>query len=770
MQLPEYHIKAETHTPTWHIHLRGQVQGVGFRPYVFRVAEAFELNGWVNNAPDGVHVVFNANAEKANQFYEHILRNAPVLSRVVAHEMTEIAPQIFEDFQIILSEEQTQADLLMTPDFALCGDCRRELYEPTDRRWRYPFITCTNCGPRFSIVQKLPYDRERTTMRDFAMCPICQAEYGDVRNRRYYSQTNSCPTCGIQLQLYDADCNILPNSLQKTIELLQNGQIGAIKGIGGYLLMCDATNSESIQRLRTRKHRPTKPLALLYPNVDMLKGDAELRDSERKLLQSPAASIVLLHLKDTVFSGIQTELIAPGLQRIGAMLPYTPLFDLIISAIGKPLVATSGNISGSPIIYEDDKAVNELSRIADFILSNNRDIILPQDDSVLCVSSQHEQPIVIRRSRGLAPSLLNTAITQRFSAQSPSVLAMGANLKSTFALSHRCNVYVSQFLGDLDSFESQQSFEHTLQHFLQLFDNQPNKVVVDKHPGYFSTQLGERLAAEWGAPVRKVQHHQAHALAVLGENNLLNSQESILNIVWDGTGYGDDGQVWGGEFFYYRDHEFSRVYHFDYFPFILGDKMPREPRISLLCLTHGWDDATDFLASKFTKAEWNLYQKMLAKQDSLRTSSVGRIFDGLASLLGLADKTSYEGEAAMQLEALAKSWFRKNNWRSPGCHIIEMNPYDVIPMRPFIQDILSDLRKGVAKDHIAAKFHVSLVEIIKNAAQQSGCRKLAFSGGVFQNELLVDLIINNLKSEFELFFHQQLSPNDECVSFGQLLS
>lgn len=756
--------------PTFHIHIRGQVQGVGFRPYVFRLAEQFKLKGWVNNAPDGVHVVFNANAEKAMQFYAHLLREAPVLSRVVAHKMREIAPQDFSSFQIISSDEQTEANLLLTPDFALCEDCRRELYEPSDRRWQYPFITCTNCGPRFSIVQKLPYDRERTTMKDFMMCPDCRAEYEEVRDRRYFSQTNSCPACGISLQLYDVNGNVLANPLKTAVQLLQKGKIIAVKSIGGYLLMCDATSAEAIQRLRERKHRPAKPLALLYPDVKTLEYDVELRESEIELLQSPAAPIVLLHLKDHISSGIQTELIAPGLRQIGAMLPYTPLFELIMSAAGKPLVATSGNISGSPVIFQDDKAMEELSKIADFILANNREIVLPQDDSVVRISSRGQQPIVIRRSRGLAPSLLNETIAQRFSDQTPAVLAMGADLKSTFAMSHRSNVYVSQFLGDLDSFESQQSFEQTLQYFLQLLDNQPKSVIIDKHPAYFSTQLGERLAAEWAAPVSKVQHHKAHALAVLGENNLLDSEEPVLNVIWDGTGYGDDGQVWGGEFFLYQHHEFSRAYYFDYFPFILGDKMPREPRISALCLTHGLLGQADFSASKFTKTEWNLYHKMLGQHDGLQTSSVGRLFDGVASLLGLADKVSYEGEAAMQLEALAKSWFRQNGLKIKEDHIMESEFHDVIPVKKLIQQLLQDLQKNKPKDYISAKFHMYLIGFVENVAQRTGCRKLAFSGGVFQNELLVDLLIHYLQGRYDLYFHRQLSPNDESVSFGQLIS
>ncbi|MDX1939490.1 MAG: carbamoyltransferase HypF [Saprospiraceae bacterium] len=756
---------------TYHIHITGQVQGVGFRPYVFRLAVQFGLKGWVNNAPNGVHIRFNANTAQAKHFYNTLIQEAPALAHILTHQMHEASPQFFDSFEIIQSEEKVVADLLLTPDFALCEDCRRELYEPTNRRFHYPFITCTNCGPRFSIIQKLPYDRERTTMLDFTMCNNCEAEYHNVWDRRYFSQTNSCPTCGIQLQLMDAQGNILENPLQTAIQFLQNGQIGAVKGIGGYLLLCDATNAEVIQRLRERKHRPTKPLALLYANVAMLEGDVEMRDTERKLLQSPAAPIILLNIKESPFNtGIQTDLIAPGLRQIGAMLPYTPLFDLISNAIGKPLVATSGNVSGSPVIYEDEKALQELLHIADFILSNNRDIILPQDDSVMRISTHFQQPIVMRRSRGLAPSLLNDTIIKRFADKTQSTLAMGAHLKSTFSLLHRGNVYVSQFLGDLDRFESQQSYEHTLHHFLQLFDNQPRKIITDKHPAYFSTQLGEQLAAEWNIPLIKVQHHQAHALAVLGENHLLDCKEPVLNIIWDGTGYGDDGQVWGGEFFYYKNHEFSRAYHFDYFPFILGDKMPREPRISVLCLAYNLPDSVDFIRSKFSETEWNLYQKLLQKPDHLKTSSVGRLFDGVASLLGLGDKMSYEGEAAMQLEALAKSWFHYNGLKCNESYITETFSSSTVPTNTLVQKLLSDLQEGRSKDYIAAKFLMSLVSIIKQVAYYTNCRKLAFSGGVFQNELLVDLILYHLKDEFELFFHQQLSPNDECISFGQLIN
>ncbi|MFN7116294.1 MAG: carbamoyltransferase HypF [Saprospiraceae bacterium] len=754
---------------TFHIHITGQVQGVGFRPYVFRLAQQAGLKGWVNNAPDGVHIEFNAEAEQAQQFYNIIIEQAPALARILTHTMQEVAPQIFNDFQIVESQAETEANLLLTPDFALCNDCRRELHDVINRRYGYPFITCTNCGPRFSIVQQLPYDRERTTMQSFIMCSACATEYHDVRDRRYFSQTNSCPSCGIQLQLFDNEGNILENPLQTAITLLQNGKIGAVKGIGGYLLLCDATNAAAIQLLRKRKHRPTKPLALLYPNITMLQEDVILSDAEKDLLQSPAAPIVLLSLKDKIASQIQTEWIAPGLSQIGVMLPYAPLFELIINVIGKPLVATSGNISGSPVIYEDAKALQELAPIADFILVNNRDIVIPQDDSVLRYTTHYQQLIVLRRSRGLAPSLINETIAKHFNHTMPPVLAMGANLKSTFSLLYNKNVYVSQFLGDLDGFESQESYEHTLQHFLQLFDSQPKKIIADQHPAYFSTQLGERLAQEWQIPIVKIQHHKAHALAVLGENYLLDCKEPVLNIIWDGTGYGEDGQVWGGEFFYYHNNTLSRVAHLAYFPFILGDKMPREPRISALCLTYDIPDAIHYTKAKFSETEWKLYNKLLQQPERLNTSSIGRLFDGVASLLGLADQVSYEGEAAMYLEVLAKTGFQQHSLHLEDNYVISDEPDFIISTKILLEYIITDLKQGVPKHYIAAKFHVSLVNIIKKIALLTQCNKLTFSGGVFQNALLVDLIIHYLQDEFSLYFHQKLSPNDENISFGQLI-
>ena len=759
---------------TFHIHIRGQVQGVGFRPYVFRLAEQFLLRGTVCNASDGVHIELRADEAIAYAFYNKLLENAPILSKITHSTIKIIEDKNFLEgnFKVIHSNESQKANLLITPDLSLCDDCRRELKDPQNHRFQYPFITCTNCGPRYSIIKKLPYDRDKTTMDAFKMCQTCDGEYNDVHDRRYYSQTNSCSIDGVTQS----------HSINEIIEAINNGKIIAIKGIGGYLLMCDATNAEAIKTLRLRKHRPTKPFAVMYPSLEKLEKDVILRGYEKEALQSSVAPIVLLNFKNEILSEIKTDLIAPKLSQLGVMLPYTPLFELITEGVGKPIIATSGNISGSPVIFQDDKAEEYLSEIADLVVSNNRDIVVPQDDSVVKFTEYYGKQIIIRRSRGFAPTFLfknnQSPITNN-----SSVLALGAMLKSTFSWHHQGNIYVSQYLGDLESFDTQESFEHTLNHFLTIFDDKPQHIITDIHPDYFSTQLGERLSKEWqiplptnsGCTISKVQHHKAHFAAVMAENNLFEEKEPILGVIWDGTGLGDDGNIWGGEFFLYsnpsgkyENRDYLRCYYFDYFPLILGDKMPREPRISALSLAYDVMGAENFLSKKFTDTEGVLYRKMLRQEGVLKTSSVGRLFDGVASLLGLADKVSYEGEAAMLLEESAKQYFKKSGLDFSESYIFEEPSYYRISTKTLIQNIVFDLKKGNDKDLIAAKFHVSLVKIIKKVAQNTGCKKIAFSGGVFQNSLLVDLIIHHLDTEFELFFHQQLSPNDENISFGQL--
>ena len=742
---------------TYHIHVEGQVQGVGFRPFVYKLARGMGLLGWVNNTVDGVHVVFNAEAAAALAFYQALVERAPHLARITAHHMWETEARSFDDFRIVHSDGAGTPNLLLSPDFALCPACREELSDPDDRRYGYSFITCTLCGPRYSIVEGLPYDRERTTMKRYPMCSACRREYEEPQDRRYYSQTNSCGECGVRLEGPEGTATV-----EQAVEALRSGAIVAVKGIGGYLLFGDATDAALVERMRRRKGRPSKPFALMYPDLEILRGDVFLRPEEEEALLGPQAPIVLLLLRAAPSSGIAAPHIAPGLQQVGAMLPYAPLFEQLLRALGRPLVATSANVSRAPVIFEEQRAKRELPLLADLILSNDRPIATPQDDSVLRFTTHTRQPIVIRRARGMAPTFLQPDLDL----PAYSALAMGASMKSTFTLLHARQTYISQYLGDLDNFDTQQNYRHTLNHLLDLLRVEPEVVLVDGHPDYFSSRLGEQLAEGWGVPLGKVQHHRAHFAAVLAEHDLLRVEEPVLGFVWDGTGLGDDGQIWGGECFLYEKRRFRRVGHQAYFDFILGDKMPREPRISALAIT---GTAAGWLRPKFSAEEWRVYRRLLEGGAPLRSSSVGRLFDAVASLLNVMDRASYEGEAAMRLEQLALRYFRSHGLDSARpfavASLMEGAHWDG---RRLLGQAAAALQSGAPPDQIAARFHRTLAEIVRRTIRTLEVKRACFSGGVFQNEVLVDLIRRLSGKEAILYFHRQLSPNDENVSLGQV--
>ncbi len=750
----------------YHVHITGRVQGVGFRPYIYRLALQHKVTGWVSNTLDGVHLEV-CGIKDINKFSQLILDKCPPQARIEELKSAEIVAGGFDRFTIRESQEMGQANMQLTPDFAICEDCLRELRQPDNRRFRYPFITCTNCGPRFSITRRLPYDRELTTMSPFQQCELCSAEFNDPDNRRFFSQTNSCEGCSIQLKLFDKRKKPISSDHQDIIEqivkALLSGKIVAIKGIGGYLLCADATSEMSIQTLRKRKRRPRKPFALMYPDLEMAKQDVILTDKIIEQWKSPECPIVLCRLKKDFSSGIQHDLIAPGLLRMGIMLPYAPLFVLLMDKINNPIIATSGNVSGSPIIFKDEDALDILSEIADFIVVNNREIVVPQDDSVVQFTENSEQKIILRRSRGLAPSLeLNTKDNPDHK-----ILAMGAMLKSTFGLIHQKRYYISQFLGDTGTLESQVSYEATLDHMLRLLDFSPSTVIIDKHPEYPSSIYGRDIADKWNIPLIKVQHHEAHSYAVLAENELLNT-ENVLSVIWDGTGYGLDRQVWGGEFFEYCDHKHHRVGQWEYFPHILGDKMSLEPRLSAFCLTKDIMEAEPLLVGKFDPIAYNNYRILLNK-GYLNTSSVGRIFDGVASILGITDHNTYEGEAAMYLEAVATEYL-DGNTQFNSYYNVSILENGILKTQDLIKGIVIDMLKGFDKGYIAAKFHFSLVKVILSFLEKFNYHKVVFSGGVFQNNLLVDLVHTTLSDKYSVYFHKYLSPNDECIPFGQLIA
>lgn len=766
----------------WHLHIKGQVQGVGFRPHVYQLAKELHVNGWVSNDVNGVHVAFCAEQELADAFANAVIDKHPAQAVITSSSLTEIESQSFIDFTIVHREDGDNVELLLTPDFAMCADCKLEIETASDRRYQYAFTTCTNCGPRYSIIKSLPYDRERTEMDVFEMCTTCSAEYNDPTDRRYFSQTNSCGECGVKL---DFNFNMsaersrstdtistnpdtstplgdhLSRRVQHCLNAWHSGQIVAIKGIGGYLLTCAATDEAAVNRLRERKHRPTKPLAVMYPSIESLT-EFEVSEIEKGALESTVAPIVLLQKKK---SCTLPDAIAPGLSQVGVMLPYTPLYHILLKNYGLPIIATSANISSSPIIYKDQVAQEQLEGLADYILGNDREITIPQDDSVVKYSSQSKTKIIIRRSRGLAPSLL----IKDLQLDVKNVLATGAMLKSTFAIQSRSNLYTSQYIGDLQSYDTQLSYRHTLDHLTGVLRHRRTVVLSDLHPEYPSTHMATEIASQQSVRLEQVQHHQAHFAAILGEHNLMDRKEPVLGIIWDGTGLGDDGQIWGGEFFRYQEGGFTRAYYFDYFPSILGDKMAQEPRISALSACKDIPYADDILESKFSSAQLTLYKKLLAQESNLLTSSVGRIFDAVASLLGLADTQSYEGEAAMLLEKAAQDYLNDCNWDFSDSYFQDGAHRHRVPTKTLFDGIVRDILKGKETGYIAAKFHYSMMHIVKIVAGHMDITKLAFSGGVFQNGVLVDLIQQHLSETHQLYFHQQLSPNDENISFGQII-
>lgn len=748
--------------PAFHIHITGMVQGVGFRPFVHKLAVEMAIDGWVSNGSDGVHIICSAEEEKITGFYNRIIEHPPVLAMITAHSMEPLDTIVSKGFFIQMSASGKQVQMLITPDIAVCDECKRELRDPGNRRWNYPFTTCVNCGPRYSITHALPYDRSHTTMQQLHQCPNCKKEYEDVRDARHHSQTNSCPECAIKMHLYDAPGKELSRDtelcLQKLKELLQSGEIVAVKGTGGYLLLCDATNEASIALLRKRKQRPAKPLALLYADLEMLYADTVIRPVEVTALKDKSAPIVLCRLKQYPENQIAVKQIAPGLQMVGAMLPSSPLLQMIADGFGKPLVATSGNLSGSPIIYDDELAKYWLCDIADYILTYDRDIVAPQDDSVIQFTSRG-QKIILRRSRGLAPNYYPVP----FAPMINDTLAMGAELKSAFAIAHNNLLFISQYLGDQQSTESQDGYSTALEHVSDLLDFKPKHILADKHPRYQVSQRGRELAALDACSFTLVQHHEAHFAAVMAENQLLGQKDPVMGIIWDGAGYGDDGHIWGGEIFLYDEGELKRSAQLAYFPQLLGDKMSKEPRLSALSLLRNFPSAQNLIQKHFTTQEWAYYKQLLQQPQPVMTSSMGRLIDGVACLLGVGAVSSYEGEAAMQLEAMA----RNCTYHSYDYYNLPLTD-GVLDWRQLISELIEDWSQKESNDVIAWKFFYSLARAVSRISDSYYIDKIAFSGGVFQNALLVDMVIELLQHKRQLFFHKQLSPNDECISLGQL--
>ena len=744
---------------TYKIEISGRVQGVGFRPFVFTLSQKFKLHGTVSNNENGVIIHLSGSKKNIHLFYNELIQFPPPVSQIKESKINEMPFKKYDTFNIIPSTKSGKLNLSLTPDFAICDDCKKEIKNPTNRRFYYPFTTCVNCGPRWAITKTFPFERENTSIDNFEMCPICKEEYTNPANRRFHSQTNSCQNCGIIISLNDAKGNQV-NIPQKEIfkyiaNLIKKGNIITIKNTGGYLLCCDASNKKTIQKLRKNKRRPYKPFALLYPSLSLLESHLTINKHQKKALNSTEKPIVILQKENFKGNLAFAELI-PGLNQIGVMLPYSGILQLLSETLKIPIVATSGNLHGSPIISDNKHAEKELSQIADFFLHHDLEITNPQDDSVVKYSAKFQQEVLFRRSRGYAPNYFNFK-----DKTDKKIMAMGGGLKSTIAFLPNDNLYISQYLGNLDHYDVFKRFVQITNYFTTLFEQKPDVILVDKHPVYQSTQFGIEISKKWNADLFKIQHHKAHFASVLGEHQLFDCKEKILGIVWDGTGYGDDKNIWGGEFFTFHKNQIDRLTHFAYFDWLAGDKMSKEPRLSLFSLSD--EEMEKLIKSKFSKNEWIIY-KSLKKRNKLKTSSVGRLFDAVASLLEICDINSYEGEAAILLENQLINYNIKKC--KSYCNVILNKEIDT---RLILKNIFHDLKSGTKKQQIIQNFLFTLASIILQVASQNKIHKIALSGGVFQNTVLIDMLKELSGNEFKLFFNHNLAPNDENISFGQLM-
>ncbi|MEO1401764.1 MAG: carbamoyltransferase HypF [Cyanobacteria bacterium J06635_1] len=830
--------------------VQGTVQGVGFRPFVYRLATELGLAGGVKNTSQGVVIEIEGPENVIEQFRQRLQQELPPHATIQTLAQQVLPPQGLSPFQIWSSEmngDATKTQIL--PDLSTCSECLQDIFDPHNHRYQYPFTHCTHCGPRFSIIKALPYDRCHTTMAAFSMCADCQAEYTHPAHRRFHAQPNACPVCGPHLEFWVAGKLQPGDPLQQAVETLRQGNIVALKGLGGFQLLVDAQNPAAVQHLRQRKERPDKPLALMYSTLEQVCQHCKVSEAAATLLTSAQAPMVLLPRRAEVselakdIAPYKSELGSELGSYLGVMLPTTPLHHLLMRQYGSPLVATSGNLSGEPICIDEQGVGQRLGAIADGFLVHNRPIHRPVDDSVVHIIQG--QPQILRHARGYAPQVIQLPGPLHSEAR---ILALGAHLKNTIALSMGDQIALSQHIGDLDNPLALERLQQTVTDFLSLYTCQPTAIACDLHPDYGSTRLAHTLAQRWDIPVISVQHHYAHVLAGMAEHQI---PPPLLGIAWDGTGYGPDQTVWGGEFLQVTEQGFERVAHF--LPFALpgGDICSREPRRSALGLLYGCDgeaafEMTDLAPMQaFSAAQLTVLKQMLTNQiNTPTTSSVGRLFDGVAALLGLHQTVSFEGQAAMALELCAteistdssiaqgypftfataspspalmsthKSSVSRQAGLTPSnspyspagmrprrkargrtqispldkgglrgvsqdlCGLTEIcghgrptaPPY-VIDWRPMVRAIVQEHRQGVPSTTIAAKFHRTLVKMMVKIAQLMGSSQIVLTGGCFQNRILSEQAIQDLKTAgFAPYGHQRVPPNDGGIAVGQVLA
>jgi hydrogenase maturation protein HypF len=743
--------------------IRGAVQGVGFRPFVYRLASEMRVTGWVSNAPMGVSIEAEGRKDILDRFLLRLQNEIPPRAFIQSLEFSFLDPIGFDRFEIRESNSTGTKTTLILPDIATCSHCLEDIFDPFNRRYLYPFTNCTNCGPRFSIIEALPYDRPNTSMKKFEMCPECRVEYENPLDRRFHAQPNACPRCGPQLQLWDDEgikTAELHEALVLAVRAIQNGKIVALKGLGGFHLFANAQNDGAVRRLRERKHREEKPFALMFPSLEDLKKECEISEFEERLLLSPESPIVLLQRIKTLFPNQKTIVsnsIASGNPYIGAMLPYTPLHHIFMHELGIPVVATSGNLSDEPICIDEYEALERLRGIADVYLVHNRPIVRHVDDSIVRVMMGRE--LVLRRARGYAP-LPITLKTQ----DTRSLLAVGGHLKNTIALTSGSNIFISQHIGDLETQQSLESFHRVIADFETMYDCIPSYTACDLHPDYLSSKFAHSLTI----PTIEVQHHYAHIASCMIENQL---EGEVLGVSWDGTGYGIDGTIWGGEFMLTTKESFTRVATIRSFRLPGGEKAVKEPRRTAVGILYElFGDA--FFEQQyapldtFTSVELDLIKQMLRKKvNAPLTTSVGRVFDAVASLIGLQQLVKYEGQAAMELEFLTMDMENTGHYEFD---IKKLQSMLCVDWQLMIKGILADRENRITLSMISAKFHNTLAEMIIGIAKKIGQNRVVLSGGCFQNRYLTELTVQRLQEEgFRPYWHQRVPPNDGGIALGQ---
>jgi hydrogenase maturation protein HypF len=761
------------------ITVRGVVQGVGFRPFVYRAAHQRHLSGWVQNESGAVHIEVQGARAALDDFLNALRHAHPPQARVEKLELRELAcqttggrePGQASPFHIRSSTTAAAPQATIPADLATCDLCLAEIRDPGERRYGYPFTNCTNCGPRWSIIRQLPYDRPRTSMAEFPLCPQCQAEYSDPADRRFHAQPIACPKCGPALQLLDAhggELAVAAAALEATVRAILDGRIVAIKGLGGFQLVVDATQAGAVRLLRQRKRRPARPFALMFPTLDELRRHCEVSDAEARALAAAAAPILLLRRRDqTSHPAVIAAEVSPGNPRLGAMLPYTPLHHLLMVGVGRPVVCTSGNLAEEPMAITSAEALRRLGAlagpgIADLLLTHDRPIVRPLDDSLARFDAEGLQ--ILRRARGYAPLPIALALA------GPAILAVGGHLKNTVALalpSQPIQVVLSPHVGDLDSTLSTALFRRTIDDLVEFFHVTPAVIACDLHPDYASTRHAEQLAARWKAPLLAVQHHHAHVAACMAEHGL---EGPVLGFSWDGTGYGSDGTIWGGEALLCEGAGFVRVAHLRTFKLPGGDRAMREPRRAALGLLYEImsDAAADAAAANsewFTPSELRTLLAALGRSvNSPRTSSLGRLFDAVAALCGLPRVTSFEGQAAMALEFAADSEVEEA-YPLP----LDDGAPAVGDWEPLVRAVLADRAAGVPVGRISARFHNGLAEWALAVARRVAVPRVVLSGGCFQNVLLSDRVRRRLSAAgFSVYTHRRVPPGDGGIALGQV--